>query len=218
MVNNKIAFLIDGAFFFQRYKNKHGINPTIKDMDNFIKEQLVLIQEKTGSDSKDILFRILYYDCLPFDKEIKIPNTNTIYPTNKNFINYKNRFINQLKKKDFVALRLGILSLNGWKKESFSGKDIPDFKQKGVDMKIGLDMAWMASKKTVDKIALVTGDSDFISPMKLVRREGILVYLITMGHNVKSELCEHADFIIKCNTYADNKIINKDLTNIKEPK
>jgi uncharacterized LabA/DUF88 family protein len=35
--------------------------------------------------------------------------------------------------------------------------------------------------KTVDKTALVTGDSDFISPMKLARREGIQIYLYPMG-------------------------------------
>lgn len=61
-------------------------------------------------------------------------------------------------------------------------------------MKIGLDMAWMAGKRTVDKIVLVTGDSDFISPMKLARREGILIYLYTMKNPVKAELMKHADF------------------------
>jgi uncharacterized LabA/DUF88 family protein len=76
-------------------------------------------------------------------------------------------------------------------------KALPDFRQKGVDMKIGRDMAWMAGKKTVDKIVFVTRDSDFISPIKLVGREGILIYLYPMGStSLKSQLLEHADFII----------------------
>ena len=75
-------------------------------------------------------------------------------------------------------------------------KIFPDFRQKGVDMKIGLDIAWMAGKKTVDKIVLITGDSDFIAPMKLARREGIQIYLHPMKNHLKHELISHADFII----------------------
>lgn len=72
----------------------------------------------------------------------------------------------------------------------------PDFRQKGVDMKVGLDMAWMASRNTIDKIVLVAGDSDFISPMKLVRREGILIYLYPLGNKLNEKLVEHSDFIL----------------------
>jgi uncharacterized LabA/DUF88 family protein len=31
--------------------------------------------------------------------------------------------------------------------------------------------------------------------MKLARREGLWVYLDTMGHEVRSELVEHADYV-----------------------
>jgi len=34
-------------------------------------------------------------------------------------------------------------------------------------MKIGLDAAWLASKRIVDRIILVTADSDFIPAMSL---------------------------------------------------
>lgn len=195
MVNNKVAFLVDGAFFMQRFEAINKKLPKVIDLEKYVQQQISQIQAKTGSDSKDILFRILYYDCLPYEKELKDPSTKAVLPPNK-FCEYKKRFIATLKNKDFMALRLGTLSLNGWKLDTYSGKHKPDFKQKGVDMKIGLDMAWMASRKTIDKIALITGDADFISPMKLVRREGILVYLMPMGQKVKAELAEHADFII----------------------
>lgn len=61
-------------------------------------------------------------------------------------------------------------------------------------MKVGLDMALMALKHTSDKIFLVAGDSDFIAPIKFVRKEGIQVYLYSMGHKVKSLLIGHCDF------------------------
>jgi uncharacterized LabA/DUF88 family protein len=98
-----------------------------------------------------------------------------------------------------MALRLGDLSFDGWKIDpnNPTASPRPDFKQKSVDMKIGLDIAWIASKHIVDKIVLVAGDSDFIAPMKFARREGILVYLDTMGQkNVKIGLKEHADFLL----------------------
>lgn len=97
-----------------------------------------------------------------------------------------------------MALRLGELSFDGWKVDPKNpGNYFPDFKQKSVDIKLGLDIAWMASKRTIDKLVLVGGDSDFTYPMKFARREGILVYLHTMGQvQIKTILKEHADFII----------------------
>ena len=96
-----------------------------------------------------------------------------------------------------MALRIGELSFDGWKIDPHNPeKSKPDFKQKGVDMKIGLDMALMATKKTVDKIVLIAGDSDFISPIKLVRKEGIQVYLYKMKHRVKNTLTDHCDFVL----------------------
>jgi len=54
-------------------------------------------------------------------------------------------------------------------------------KQKGVDMRIGLDIAWLATKRLVDAIALVTGDSDFIAAIEVSAQEGIRIYLGIYG-------------------------------------
>ena len=61
-------------------------------------------------------------------------------------------------------------------------------------MKIGLDVAWLSSKGIVDRIILVTADSDFVPAMKFARRKDVQVVLVTMGHAlVKRELKVHAD-------------------------
>lgn len=61
-------------------------------------------------------------------------------------------------------------------------------------MKIGLDVAWLSSKGIVERIILVIADRDFIPAMEFVRREGVQVVLVTMGHAlVKRELKVHAD-------------------------
>ena len=115
--------------------------------------------------------------------------------------------IRDLKTTDNIAFRSGELSFDGWMVKRKSTQDIiatgrpltandlaPDLKQKRVDMKIGLDVAWLASKSIVEKLVLVTADSDFVPAMKFARREGVQVILVTMGHKlVKQELKEHAD-------------------------
>ncbi len=68
-----------------------------------------------------------------------------------------------------------------------------DIKQKGVDMRIGLDIASMAYKKQVDRIVLIAGDSDFVPAAKHARREGIDFILDPMWQPIKQSLQEHID-------------------------
>ena len=118
--------------------------------------------------------------------------------------------MDELKKKRKVALRLGSLKDNSnWliyprvTKELLSGKKaLSDLKesdvylelrQKGIDMKIGVDIASLALKKFVDTIVLISGDSDFVPAAKLARREGIDFILDPMYANVEPQLFEHID-------------------------
>ena len=72
----------------------------------------------------------------------------------------------------------------------------PNIRQKGVDMRIGLDIASLTLKHQVEIIVLVTGDSDFVPAMKFARREGSQLYLVTMGHGVRESMYEHADLLL----------------------
>ncbi len=65
--------------------------------------------------------------------------------------------------------------------------------QKGVDMRIGLDIASLAYKKQVDQMILIAGDSDFVPAAKLARREGIDFILDPMWHTIHPSLHEHVD-------------------------
>ncbi|MCA0349381.1 MAG: NYN domain-containing protein [Bacteroidetes bacterium] len=191
--------MIDGGFFIQRFKflNKRK-NPTRNDLENLIKDVIDKVKAKSGNSSIDILYRTYYYDCLPFDKQIKDINKKTIDFKKTPIYQQQIEFIESLKSIDQFALRLGVLSFAGWKLNVYKPENppSPDFKQKGVDIKIGLDMAWMAGKNVVGKIVLVAGDSDFISPIKFVRREGILVYVYPMENNLNPSLIEHCDFVL----------------------
>lgn len=66
-------------------------------------------------------------------------------------------------------------------------------RQKGVDMRIGLDIASITLKKQADTIILVSGDSDFVPAAKLARREGVEFILDPLWQSVNEDLFEHID-------------------------
>ena len=201
----KVNILIDGGFFVLKFKEREGRLPNANDIEAEVTKIMAETQRKTGTDCKDILFRVFYYDCSPFDGKVKKPGdtAETDFSQTKAYT-AKERVLKALAQKERFAVRLGELSFDGWnevkKTDPATGVVTTDYtpklKQKGVDMKVGLDMALMALKHTVDKVVLVAGDSDFVAPMKFVRKEGLQVYLYSMGHKVKAKLIEHSDFIL----------------------
>jgi uncharacterized LabA/DUF88 family protein len=70
---------------------------------------------------------------------------------------------------------------------------MPNTRQKGVDMRIGLDIASLTFKKQVDQIVLIAGDADFVPAAKLARREGIDFILDSMWRSIPAGLEEHID-------------------------
>ena len=88
----------------------------------------------------------------------------------------------------------GTITWNDLAEEDF----VLNIKQKGVDMKIGVDIASLAYKKQVDQIILISGDSDFVPASKLARREGIDFILDPMQSHIKEDLFEHIDGIRTC--------------------
>ncbi len=158
------------------------------------------------------LYRILYYDCPPISKKVFHPLIGRTVDFGKSELySWTIDFFEEIKKKRKFALRLGRLSeirtsyaldsdatkklLKGTKSvEDLEERDFTlSIEQKGVDMKIGLDIASLAYKRQVDQIILISGDSDFVPAAKLARREGIDFLLDPMWANIKDDLFEHID-------------------------
>ena len=160
----------------------------------------------------DELYRIFYYDCRPLTKKAMHPVTKQTIDFSKSPRSiWRNDFLQELSCKRKVALRLGtmdetnlswVISPNLTKQlcsgkikiEDLEEKDVSlAIKQKGVDMRIGLDIASLAFKKQVDRIVLISGDSDFVPAAKLARREGIDFILDPMWAPIKPDLMLHID-------------------------
>jgi len=62
-------------------------------------------------------------------------------------------------------------------------------------MRIGLDVASLASGKIVDQIILIAGDSDFIPVAKAARRAGIDFIVDPMGHKIHDEMKVQVDAV-----------------------
>lgn len=159
------------------------------------------------------LYRIFFYDCPPLTKRVHFPvsgqSLNLEKTPEAQLRKDVHRKLNDTRK---VALRLGRLnesfstwrakpeSVKRWisKPTEFSPTD-DDFEmdvvQKGVDMRLGLDVASMAFKKQIDRLILVAADADFVPAVKLARREGVDVVLDPMGMQAAPDLVQHVDGI-----------------------
>ncbi len=206
----KTAILIDGGFFIIRAKHVFGKLSSVelaKKMQEYCVKHL-----NKGKYSKGELYRIFFYDCPPLEKKMMNPiSKRTIDFSKTDEYKWRMDLHQELRKCRKVALRLGHLDEvnSGWTirpqklKELFSGKisfseltseDVNiNTKQKGVDMRIGVDIASLSYKRQVDQIILIAGDSDFVPAAKLARREGIDFILDPMWNPIKQDLFEHID-------------------------
>jgi len=204
--SEKIAILIDGAFLKNKLRKKLRRYPEAKDIVDHC-HSLLNSENLKASE----LFRIYYYDALPFEKAVVNPiDGKRILLIQKDYVRSGKKLIQKLELTPNFAIRKGIAVNRGWKlgsqalKSISKGKNtlnpeniIPDIQQKSVDLKIGLDIAWLSVKHIVDAILLITGDSDLIPAMKFARREGIKIYLNTLDHSVNRELKVHSDLRIE---------------------
>jgi uncharacterized LabA/DUF88 family protein len=192
--------MIDGGFFKKKFLSAKNFPPDSQATKTFGEH----VHSKHCKNCE--LLRIYYYDCYPAKGKFINPVSRVPYDLEKT-IAYKNgvHFLDELKRTDYFAVREGVLKVFGWKlvpnaRPQTGGAFLPgnyrlDMKQKGVDTKIGLDIAWIGFQRIADRIVMVTGDSDFLPAVKLARRQGIQVFLLTLGHSVAKDLLDNADVL-----------------------
>ena len=203
------AILVDGGFYLKRARAIWGE----KSPEDRANELFTYCLRHLKDDNEHrTLYRILYYDCPPATKKTYHPLLNrTVDLSKSDLYRWANEFHKCLKSKRKMALRLGKLNeskLNymllpeATKKLCCGTITVGDLKesdfrlsveQKGVDMRIGLDISSMAYKRLVNQIVLISGDSDFVPAAKHARREGIDFILDSMWAQVKPDLLEHVD-------------------------
>lgn len=213
-----VAILVDGGFYLKQHRKHFNQNDAEQVAKDLLSHCLKHIYNKQNQQEKEYdreperLYRIFFYDCSPVQKKIHHPLTNNLIDFSKsNTATFRLNLHKQLKQTRNLALRLGVLDEKNarWKikcpkkerkfianklTENLIESDVVYYaQQKNVDMKIGLDIASMSYKRIVDKIVLISGDSDFVPAAKLARREGIEFILDPMRAPIKVDLQEHID-------------------------
>ena len=184
----QVVILIDGGHL--RVKAKHAG----KKYDPTFIEQFA-----QGCSVKDEeIFRILYYDCAPYAGTAKLPVSGTLHA-----FTGSDKWLEELACKNLFAVRRGVLKFRGFKpnktpvqSSKLTDADFdPDFEQKGVDMRIGLDIALYSERRVIDRIILVSNDTDCVPAMKYGRRHGLQVVIVELpGHKTAPELIMHSDY------------------------
>lgn len=219
----KTAILVDGGFYRYRANKCIGyLSPKDRatELISYCWKHLSWHEEEKAE-----LYRIYYYDCPPLATQVYHPFLQkAVNLKNSSTYLWANEFYNELKTKRKVALRMGEISEisaryvlkpdiqkklfrdSGKRMEDISEMDFMfEAEQKGVDMKIGLDIATLAYKKLVDQIVLISGDSDFVAASKLARIEGIDFILDPLYSSIKPSLMEHIDGLRTCDNRFDKR-------------
>ncbi len=215
----RTAILVDGGFVIKRYRAIHGAatprspNVIASDLFSYAIEHLDRDDRGYGTFKHRgrELYRIFFSDCPPLSNRAHNPLTGRSVDFSKTpEARFRKALHHELKCKRKLALRLGRLSkVASWTippakikqllRRKIAISDLSDSdvryaaKQKGVDIRIGLDTASLALKRQVDQIVLISGDADFVPAAKLARREGIDFVLDPMWQKIPEDLLEHID-------------------------
>ena len=201
---DSFAILVDGGFV----KRKLGSAKSPATAES-VQALIEKIREHPFLAGKP-LYRVYFYDATPLNHVADKPLNGGKVDFGKSPIVARSRkFHSELVRLPYVALRMGELGFRGWAlKQKAIPNDVdevrithdqldPLIQQKGVDMRLGLDIAALALKKLVRAVVLVTGDSDFVPAMKFARREGLQLFLVPLGHGIYETMREHSDAVLE---------------------
>ncbi len=212
----RVVFFIDGWFMRKRV---YSLKLFHYDGNNIRRYCLKHLKEG------DYLYRIFYYDTKPLEMKGHNPITKKAVDFSKTEVAREQKSLfDSIRSTPNMALRLGETVWHGrawtlrWEKlkriingemqiHELQESDIqPTIVQKGVDMRIGLDVALIAIKNLADLMVIITGDADVVPALKLARKEGMQVLLDPLGRKVSSSLAEHVDFLsTKIDEYINEK-------------
>ncbi len=206
------AVMVDAGFFLKRAKKIFGRLEPDEAARRLHRIALDHLNDPKTGHRIARLYRIFVYDAPPavwkgHTPVAKKPLDLSETPTAR----WRLAFHESLRGMRKVALRLGEIPTSQvrWQlrpealKELLQGKrrweDLTDddfrlnLRQKGVDMRLGIDIASVAFQRQVNQIVLLTGDADFVPAAKLARRQGIDIVLDPMGARIRPRLFEHID-------------------------
>jgi uncharacterized LabA/DUF88 family protein len=205
------AVLVDAGFFVKRAARIYGRQTPEAAAKQLHRIALDHLNDDRGRRVAR-LYRIFVYDAPPAVWKGHLPiSKQSVDYGNSTVAQWRLEFHQCLRSLRKVALRLGhipttsvhwqltpgaVKALVSRQREWASIEDDDfrlDLRQKGVDMRIGLDIASLTYQARINQLILISGDSDFVPAAKLARREGIDFVLDPMWSTIRPDLHEHID-------------------------
>jgi len=115
------------------------------------------------------ILRVYYYNCPPYQNNPPTPTERERYARTQSFLN-------KLRQLPCFEVREGRLEFRG---RDHEGR--PIYVQKRVDIQLACDLVQLASKGKITHALLLSGDSDFLPLVELVKSEGIKFVLAFGG-------------------------------------
>ena len=167
----RVCVFIDGSNFF------HGCRQNLGRTD----VNLGAFAELLVGPARNLV-RAYYYNCQlpPEEDEVKRQA--------------QQRFFTAIQRTPYFELRLGRLAKREVTCEACNDRR-QRYQEKGVDMRIGVDMLAGASKNLYEVAILVTGDGDLVEAVKAVKDLGKHVELATFPIGRSDELANCADVV-----------------------
>lgn len=165
----RVCVFIDGSNFYHLCRDNFGRSDVqIGPFANWL------------VGSQRTLVRTYYYNCL-------LPPDTT-----SDARLAQQRFIGALDNTPYLEVRLGRLVRRRTTCRA-CGVEHERWTEKGVDMRIGVDMLSLASKDLYDTGILVTGDGDLSEAVRAVKELGRHVEIVSFERGLSYELVQAAD-------------------------
>jgi len=204
-MNPRYAILLDGGFVTKVIASRKRADAVASDVQAEC-QRIMRLPALAGLD----LLRIYYYDAPPATQRLTNPIDRSSLDLGSSAVHRKGTaLLDQLELLPDFAVRKGETVVRGWKigesalqqmlaapRQPNARDLVPNVQQKGVDLRIGLDVARLALRQIVQVIVVVTGDSDMVPVFRFARREGLRVYLDHLSGPVRRELKAHADMVL----------------------
>lgn len=214
----RAAILIDGGFFLKRLGavrrdiDRRDAVQVDRAIGDLVRSHLRQLNEFACVENEfSLLYRCFFYDARPYTRKGHRPISGRAIDYSKSDqAIFRFALFAALRRRPNFVVRLGqVYRERAWvltekaqdqllkrhrSLDELTDDDFkPGFRQKAVDMRIGVDITSITLKRQADTIILVAGDSDFVPAAKLARREGVRVILDPLWRSVAADLFEHID-------------------------
>lgn len=208
------ALLIDAGFLRKEFEN-NGVNYDTKSVREMIQHIENNISKEDMGDKKSVLssYKVFFYDAPIYQGKLETFSGQRIFASSKG----DNTVLNQLKKNSDYVIREGRTIFSKWKlrdnlldNPSLLSKALqahvwpqsayePVFSQKEVDTLITMDLLSLNQDSLIDRIVLVSNDSDFVPIVKEINQSGKEIAVVSI---------EDQDVTICLKLAAQNNVYN----------